>query len=129
MSPDQAHPRRSPTTSPLKWSPGPLMAVRRTQPGGPRGRWRERQAYPRGLSRGSGWRMACGYEAVEATSPSSKWWARSYGFPAGAIDISHVLRDKYAPPANLRARVEGVSNSLKGARWNGKRVLNARPNK
>lgn len=87
------------------------MAGRRTQLGGPRGRWRERRAYPRALSRGSGWRMACAYEAVEATGPLSKWWARSNGIPASANEISHVLRDKYAPPSNLKSRVGGVSNS------------------
>jgi hypothetical protein len=30
--------------------------------------------------------MACGYDAVKAISPSSKWWARSYGFPESASD-------------------------------------------
>ncbi len=74
------------------------MAARRTQPGGPPGRWRERRGYPRALSRGSGRRMACAYEAVEAISRSSKRWARLYGFPGGPSGISHTLRDNYVRP-------------------------------
>jgi len=99
MGHDQAHPGRSQTISQLGWSPGLFKTARRTQRDGPRGRWRTRPGYPRALLRGSGWHMACAYEAGEAAiSLSSKWWARSCRFTGSANDTSHALRDNCARP-------------------------------